>query len=82
MAENANTLLSLLRRVVDDPRIRKSTDQELLRRFRSEHDEEAFRGLVQRHGTMVLGVCRHVLGNEADAEDWVKVKKTAQSAPS
>jgi RNA polymerase sigma factor (sigma-70 family) len=62
-------LLSLIRRVVEDPRVAKCTDQELLRRFRADHDEEAFRGLVRRHGSMVLDVCINALGNWADAED-------------
>jgi RNA polymerase sigma factor (sigma-70 family) len=45
------------------------TDQELLGRFRADRDEEAFRSLVRRHGSMVFDVCRNVLGNEADADD-------------
>jgi RNA polymerase sigma factor (sigma-70 family) len=69
MPKDNSTLLSLIRRVVGDPRLAKCTDQELLRRFRAEHDEEAFRALVQRHGSMVLEVCRTALGNQADAED-------------
>jgi RNA polymerase sigma factor (sigma-70 family) len=46
-----------------------SADQDLLRRFIDERDEAAFEALLQRHGAMVLDVCRGVLGNEADVED-------------
>jgi len=31
--------------------------------------QDAFRALVDRHGPMVLGVCRHVLNQHHDAED-------------
>jgi RNA polymerase sigma factor (sigma-70 family) len=31
--------------------------------------QQAFRVLLQRHGAMVLGTCRRVIGNHSDAED-------------
>lgn len=59
----------LIHRTVEDERVRQLTDQQLLNRFRSGGNEDAFHALVRRHGSMVLDVCRNVLGNEADAED-------------
>ena len=45
------------------------SDEEFLRRFVIDRDERAFAHLVSRHGGMVLGVCRRMLGNPQDAED-------------
>jgi RNA polymerase sigma factor (sigma-70 family) len=44
-------------------------DADLLDRFCTGREEAAFTLLVQRHGPAVLGVCRRLLGNAADAED-------------
>jgi RNA polymerase sigma factor (sigma-70 family) len=45
------------------------TDGQLLNRFVTERDEEAFATLMRRHGPMVLHVCQSVLLDGHDAED-------------
>jgi RNA polymerase sigma factor (sigma-70 family) len=48
------------------------TDGELLERFvdsRETNAEAAFSELMERHGRMVLRVCRQILGNSQDADD-------------
>jgi RNA polymerase sigma factor (sigma-70 family) len=44
-------------------------DAQLLERFVGQRDEAAFEALLRRHGPMVLGVCRRLLPDSADAED-------------
>jgi RNA polymerase sigma factor (sigma-70 family) len=61
------TVVQHLRKLVDaEERI---ADAELLARFVARRDEAAFTMLVQRHGPMVLGVCRRMLKRTADTED-------------
>jgi RNA polymerase sigma factor (sigma-70 family) len=45
------------------------TDGQLLARFVAGREEDAFAALLRRHGPMVLGVCRRILGHAQDAED-------------
>lgn len=45
------------------------TDRQLLERFVTGNDPDAFRVLVERHGPMVLSVCRNVLRESHDVED-------------
>jgi RNA polymerase sigma factor (sigma-70 family) len=48
------------------------SDEQLLERFAAQSDEAgqiAFEAIVRRHGPMVLGVCRRVLGHRQAAED-------------
>jgi RNA polymerase sigma factor (sigma-70 family) len=45
------------------------TDGQLLERFVNAREAAAFRALLQRHGPMVLGVCRRILRHDQDAED-------------
>jgi RNA polymerase sigma factor (sigma-70 family) len=64
-----NAVIQYLRRRVAGSGAGDSTDRHLLARFVADRDEAAFEAILRRHGPMVLGVCRRVLGHEADAED-------------
>src|SRR5438876_267320 len=44
-------------------------DGALLHRFVNDRDQAAFEILVQRHGSMVFGVCRRIVRQTQDAED-------------
>ena len=45
------------------------SDGQLLERFVTWREEAALETLVQRHGSMVLSVCRRILRDHHDAED-------------
>lgn len=55
-------------RALDTTNVGES-DLELLRRFIDSRDEGAFAALLQRHGSLVFGVCRQILRDAHDAED-------------
>jgi hypothetical protein len=62
-------VLRHIRTLAGPPATTALTDSQLLRAFAGHHDEAAFEALVQRHGPLVLSVCRRVLRQEQDAED-------------
>ena len=69
MAEPLNSVVRHVRRLVTATEYNNKADQQLLREFHAAHDQPAFAALVERHGAMVLRVCRSVLRNREDAED-------------
>src|SRR5947207_75813 len=58
-----NALMRLVRPNLSEP------DRSLVERFIAADDQAAFAALVERHGPMVLGVCRRVLRDEHRADD-------------
>jgi RNA polymerase sigma factor (sigma-70 family) len=67
--ERLGTVLRSVRKVCVAQGAQGQGDGALLQRFQGQQDEDAFAVLVQRHGRLVLGVCRRVLRHEQDAED-------------
>jgi len=57
-------LLDCIRRVA----LGRLSDGQLLALFVGHRDGDAFAALLNRHGPMVMGVCRRVLRNQEDAE--------------
>jgi RNA polymerase sigma factor (sigma-70 family) len=61
--------LRQIQNLFDEGTLASLPDGELLERFLFGGDEAAFTALVERHGPMVLGVCRAVLGDASAADD-------------
>jgi RNA polymerase sigma factor (sigma-70 family) len=61
--------LRYIRKLIGECDLARLTDGQLLQRFLGERDEDAFAALMERHGNLVLKVCRQVLHHEQDAED-------------
>lgn len=67
--------------------VQEASDGQLLECFVSRHEQAALEVLVRRHGPMVWGICRRILGNHHDTEDafqatfLVLVRKAASIAP-
>src|SRR5271155_160396 len=68
-SERVSDVLSLVRKVVDRHSVAQWSDTQLLESFCSQREPVAFTALVQRHGPMVLGVCRRLLADAHAAED-------------
>jgi RNA polymerase sigma factor (sigma-70 family) len=66
---HVGAVMQHIRRLAGLPLPVNVSDRQLLQRFAQDREEAAFALLVQRHGPLVLGVCRRVLQHEQDAED-------------
>ena len=62
-------VLRFARRMAEAGQGSNSTDTDLLKHFAINKDDLSFAHLVERHGSMVWGVCRRILNHAQDAED-------------
>jgi RNA polymerase sigma factor (sigma-70 family) len=67
--EQSASAPAALKRLLADGSLTGLSESQLLERFFSRGDEDAFEAIVRRHGSMVLGVCRRLLSNPHDVED-------------
>jgi RNA polymerase sigma factor (sigma-70 family) len=66
---STTSVREFLRQLAVSSAVHGVTDGLLLDRYVTERDEAAFAALVQRHGRLVLNVCRRMLRREHDVED-------------
>lgn len=64
-----SSVLLQLRRLVSPPQDAEESDAHLVERFLTLGDEVAFEMLLERHGPMVLGVCRRLLHDSHQIDD-------------
>jgi RNA polymerase sigma factor (sigma-70 family) len=64
-----NSVLQHIRRLADGRDANTWTDHELLNRFINKKEGDAFSGLIQRHGPMVMALGWRILRDRGDAED-------------
>jgi hypothetical protein len=69
LASLSHAVVGYLRSFLARQRGEEGGDRELLRRFAEGRDGDAFALLLQRHGPMVLGLARRVVGDWQLAED-------------
>ncbi|SRR5579883_1083038 len=69
MTATSTNLLRHVRQLAAARAFEQWTDHQLLEHFAAGRDETMFALLVRRHGPMVLGLCRRLLGHEQNAED-------------
>lgn len=55
--------------LVDEPRRASANDRELVGQYLDRRDQESFARIVERYRGLVMGTCRRILRNAADAED-------------
>ena len=58
-----------IERLFNEGTVSGLSEAQLLERFAARNDEAAFEALVERHGPMVLGVCRRFLRDPNDVDD-------------
>jgi DNA-directed RNA polymerase specialized sigma24 family protein len=69
---SAHAVFGYLQSVLDGQHGDAVSDRELLERFTSARDDAAFTLLLRRHGPMVFGLARRVVGDLQTAEDIVQ----------
>src|SRR4051794_34331936 len=68
MVRRSTALSDVLKLMLAEP-LSQYSDRELLRDFATNNNESAFAAILDRHGPMILGVCRRQLNDAHLAED-------------